>query len=139
MKKLVSVKWSGNTILVSLVIMLVVHLLIVLKIIPYTFVWGGQIKDTSSLYLLEGFSILTTLLFILIICLKIGHIQMNKFKKTTQIGAWILALYLLLNTIGNLASGVTFEKLMFTPITVILTFLAFRVATDKGKNTTIGS
>jgi hypothetical protein len=64
---------------------------------------------------------------------------MNKFKKATQIGAWILALYLLLNTIGNLASGVTFEKLMFTPITVILTFLAFRVATDKGKNTTIGS
>jgi hypothetical protein len=139
MQKLVSVKWSGNIILVSLVIMLVVHLLIVMKIVPYTFVWGGQIKDTSSLYLLEGFSILTTLLFMLIICLKIGHIQTNKFKKAAQIGAWILVIYLLLNTIGNLASGVTFEKLMFTPITILLTILAFRIATDKDKNTTIGS
>jgi hypothetical protein len=139
MKKLVSAKLSGNIILVSLVLMLVVHLLIVMKIVPYTFVWGGQIKDTSSLYLLEGFSILTTLLFILIICLKVGYIKMNKFKKATQFGAWLLALYLLLNTIGNLASGVTFEKLLFTPITVILTFLAFRVAIDKGSKKTIDS
>jgi hypothetical protein len=47
------------------------------------------------------------------------------------VGIWLVFAYLLLNTLGNLASGISFEKLVFAPITILLAFCAFRLAIEK--------
>jgi len=57
-------------------------------------------------------------------------------RRNTQIPTQIqvtryIGLPLILNTLGNLASGVSFEKLIFAPITLVLAFCAFRLAIEK--------
>lgn len=131
MNRILSVRQSGNIMVMALLAMLVVHLLILLRVVPYEFVWGGQIDSASSLVLFEGIAMGMTLLFILIIAMRVGYIQLHKFKRAAVIGGWFMVAYFLLNTLGNLASGVTLEKLLFTPVTVILTILAFRIAMAK--------
>ena len=37
----------------------------------------------------------------------------------------------ILNTIGNRASGVTVENLIFTPLTLVIAFCALRLAIEK--------
>ena len=39
-------------------------ILILLRIIPYNIVWGGQIDDSSSLTALEGTSLFLTIVFL---------------------------------------------------------------------------
>jgi len=51
MKKLISVKLAGNIVIVLMVLMIILHMLIMLRIVPYDIVWGGQIKNDASLML----------------------------------------------------------------------------------------
>jgi hypothetical protein len=49
-------------------------------------------------------------------------------RTVATVGVWLIFAYLLLNTVGNLASGVAFEKLLFAPLTLFLALCAFRLA-----------
>ena len=102
-----------------------------LGIVPYGIVWGGQIKNDASLMKLEIFALVTLFIFLAIILVKVDYLKFTKFKKITNIAVWIMFVYFLLNTVLNLASGVTLEKLIFTPITIILFVLIFRLAIEK--------
>ncbi len=131
MKKLISVKLAGNIVIVLMVLMIILHMLIMLRIVPYDIVWGGQIKNDASLMKLEVFALVTLFIFLAIILVKVDYLKFTKFKKITNIAVWIMFVYFLLNTVLNLASGVTLEKLIFTPITIILFVLIFRLAIEK--------
>ena len=132
MKKLISVKLAGNILLFSLGLLFIFHVLVLLKIIPATIVWGGQIKGVpANLVTLETVALLMTALFILIVAAKTGYIQAGKLSGAVTIGVWLIFIYLLLNTLGNLASGVSFEKLLFAPITIILALCALRLALER--------
>jgi len=131
MKKLISVKLAGNIVIVLMVLMIILHMLIMLRIVPYDIVWGGQIKNDASLMKLEIFALVTLFIFLAIILVKVDYLKFTKFKKITNIAVWIMFVYFLLNTVLNLASGVTLEKLIFTPITIILFVLIFRLAIEK--------
>ena len=67
----------------------------------------------------------------IVIAAKMDFIKLGKFKGTIIIGVWMIFAYLILATVGNLASAVSFENLIFAPITLILAFLAFRLASEK--------
>ena len=131
MKKLISVKLAGNIVIVLVVLMIILHMLIMLRIVPYDIVWGGQIKNDASLMKLEIFALVTLFIFLAIILVKVDYLKFTKFKKITNVAVWIMFVYFLLNTVLNLASGVTLEKLIFTPITIILFVLIFRLAIEK--------
>lgn len=131
MKKLISARLSGKLLISFLILLTMFHALILLGVVPYEIVWGGQIKDSSSFIILEGISLFFTIGFIWLISLKIGIVKTEKFKKTIRAGVWIMFGYFLLNTIGNFASGVSAEKLIFAPITILTTLLAFRIAIEK--------
>lgn len=74
---------------------------------------------------------LVTLVFAIVIAAKTGYIRVGKFQKAVNIGMWIIFAFLILNTIGNLASSVSFENLIFAPITLVLAFFALRLAVEK--------
>lgn len=124
---------AGVWILIALLVMFIVHLLILAGIVPYGIVWGGMIDGEAKLAALEGFALGTTLLFMWWIALKIRLIGRGKLRRAASIGTWIVFAYFLLNTIGNLASGVTTEKVWFAPVTIAITLLAYRVARLKEK------
>ena len=131
MKKLISVKLAGNISIVLMVLLIIFHILIMIRIVPYDIVWGGQIKDDVSLMKFEIFALVISFLFLVIVLVKIDYLKFRKFRKITNIAVWIIFVFFLLNTVGNLALGVTLEKLIFTPITIILSVLIFRLAIEK--------
>ena len=87
--------------------------------------------STGNLVLLETTALIVTLLFALIIAAKVGYVRLPRLRKVVNIGAWIVFAYFTLNIIGNLASSASFEKLIFTPISVLLSVLALRLAVEK--------
>ncbi len=135
MKKLVSAKLAGNILLLALGALAVFHVLVLLGIVPPDIVWGGQAAATpENLFALEIVALIVTILFVVLIAMKLNYFGGGKFRRAVNIGIWILFAYLVLNTLGNLASGVTLEKLLFTPITIILALLALRLALEPAAN-----
>ena len=132
MKNLISAKLAGNILLAALGLLFVFHILVLLRVLPPDIVWGGQIQGVeANLITLETIALLVTLLFMLIIAAKTGYIRAGKLSGAVNIGVWLIFAFMLLNTSGNLASGVSFENLVFAPITVLLAFCAFRLAIEK--------
>ena len=114
MKKLVSVKVAGNILLISLGIMVIFHVLVLLNIVPSDIVWGGQIGDSqTNLLTLEIIALLMTMVILVIIAAKMNYINVIKFKRGINFGVWLIFVFLILNTVLNLASGVSFENLIF--------------------------
>lgn len=132
MKKLISAKLAGNLLLFSLGLLFLFHILVLLNVIPADIVWGGQIGGVpSNLVTLETVALLVTALFLLIVAAKTGYVQPGRLYGAVNIGVWLIFAYLVLNTLGNLASGISFEKLLFAPITIILAICALRLALEK--------
>jgi hypothetical protein len=105
--------------------------MVLLRVIPADIVWGGQIKGVpSNLITLEGVALLVTAVFLLIVAAKMGYVQAGKWSAVINVGVWLIFAYLLLNTLGNLASGITLEKLLFTPLTIFLALCALRLAIE---------
>ena len=129
MKTLISARMAGNILLISLGILTIFHILVLLNVVSPDIVWGGQAGNTEvSLLILEIVALLVTALMAVIIAAKIGYIQAGRFKVAVNIGIWIVVAYLLLNMLGNLASGVSAEGFIFAPITLILALFALRLA-----------
>jgi hypothetical protein len=132
MKKLFSIKLAGNILFAALALLLIFHILVLLGLLPAGIVWGGQIQASgANLFVLETIALFVTLLFMLIIAAKVGYVQAGRLSGLVNIGVWLIFAFLLLNTLGNLASGVSFENLIAAPLTVILAFCALRLAIEK--------
>ena len=132
MKKLISAKLAGNILLAAFGLLIIFHILVLLKVIPAEIVWGGQIQGVpSNLLILESIALLLTLVFILILAAKLGYVQAGKLSGAVNLGVWLIFIYLSLNTLGNLASGVSVEKLLFAPVTILLALCALRLAIER--------
>ena len=132
MKNFISAKLAGNILLVAFGLVVIFHILVLLGVIPADIVWGGRIQGVpSNLITLEIVALLVTLLFIAIIAARTGYIQAGKLSGAVNIGVWLIFAYLLLNTLGNLASGISFESLIAAPVTIILALCALRLAIEK--------
>ena len=132
MKKLISVKLAGNLLLISLGLLAIFDILVLFNVLPSNIVWGGQIKDpAANMIVLELLALVVTFIFAAVIAAKMDYIKAGRFTKAVNVGVWIIFAYLILNTLGNLASGVSFENLIFAPITLVLAICAFRLAIEK--------
>jgi len=131
MKKLISVQLAGNVLLVIFGLLIVFHILVLLNLLPSDMVWGGQAGTSATrLRVLETVSLIFTVLFAVIVAAKIDYITVPRFKRVITVLLWVIFVYLLLNTAGNLASGSSVEKLVFTPITIVAAFLVLRLAIE---------
>ncbi|HXQ32610.1 MAG TPA: hypothetical protein VN843_01185 [Anaerolineales bacterium] len=132
MKRLISANLAGNILLIFMGLLVIFHILVLLGVVPADIIWGGQMESVSNDFItLEIISLLLTLAFATIIAAKIGYIKTGNFEKIVSIGVWVIFAYFILNTIGNLASGVSAENWFFAPITLVLAFLALRLAIEK--------
>ena len=131
LKQMFSARLAANILLVSLGLLALFHLLVLLGVVAPNIVWGGQVGDSpDNLLVLEIIALAVTALFAWIIAAKAGYVQVRRFRRGITLGVWLVFAFLLLNTVGNLASGVTAEKIIFTPITLLLALCAYRVAIE---------
>lgn len=132
MKRLLSASTAGRILLISMGLLVVFHALVMFGFAPPDIVWGGKIADSPArLRALEIAALFVTLIFAFIIAAKMDYIETHRFKKTIPAGVWILFAFLAVNTAGNLASSVSFERLIFAPITFLLAFCALRLAIER--------
>lgn len=132
MKKLIGVKLAGSILLVLFGVLAVFHILILFNLLPSGIVWGGQFGGASaSLRTLEMVSLGFTILFALVVAARVGYIPAGRLARVVNILLWVIFAYLLLNTVGNLASSSLTEKVIFTPLTILAALLALRLAVEK--------
>lgn len=130
MLKLISAKLAGNIMLTFLALLLLFHVLLLLGAIPQSIAWGGQLDGSSDdIVMFELVAFFVLLFFALIIAIKIGYVNLK--LNFVNIGLWVMFAYFFLNTLGNLASSVVIEKLIFTPVTFVLALLSLRLAMEK--------
>ncbi len=109
---------------------LVYHILIVTQIISYANAWGGRLTSVHAMYLFETFSIISQLFFILVGILKFKQGVGKRLQTILSFLLYIMSGLLALNTIGNILSLRSFEAIAFTPITLLGSICAFRLARE---------
>ena len=114
-------------ILVIACTVIVFHLLVLFRVIPYTIVWAGKINTVEQMRVFEMVSLVINLLLIITILIKGKYLKINIHSKIIQVILWIFFILFVLNTIGNLFSKSTFELVVFTPLTLLLALLFYFV------------
>lgn len=106
------------------------HLGIVFKFIPYNIAWGGRLQNDSQMYVFEAFSILVNLFLIWILLMK-GNMVSYKFSdRFIRIVLWMFLVLFVLNTIGNIFAVTTFEK-FFAVLTGLSAVLILKILNSK--------
>ncbi len=121
-----SVASRGLMVLFSLII--VFHLLVLLQVIPFQMVWGGRLNNVGEMYAFEAVSIALNVLMLAVVLVRAGVISLGVNQHAMQILLWMMAALFILNTVGNLFSTNAMEKMIFTPITLVLSIFCIRLA-----------
>lgn len=114
-------------------ITIIFHLLVLLRIIPFTIIWGGKIKTAEEMYAFESASLFLNIIFLALVLLKARALKKNAQSKGLDIFLYCIAVLFALNTAGNLFSESTTEKIIFTPLTVLLAVFMFMLARTKSQ------
>ena len=88
------------------------HLAILTKIIPYDVIWGGMLNNDVEMYVFEGVSILVNLLLGLVLLIKGEYLLKLIPTSVVNIILWIFFSLFGLNTIGNIFAETLFEKIL---------------------------
>ena len=107
------------------------HLLVLLQLIPFKMVWGGRLKTVADMYRFEAVSLILNAVFLFVILAKAQFLSINIPATLITISLWLMAGLFLLNTIGNLLSKNKMEKIIFTPLTMLLALLCLVLAIVK--------
>ena len=110
---------------ISLLVM-VFHLLIVVKVIPYSITWGGRLKTDSEMYVFEAVSILINLFFVYLVSQRVGMLPAVFGIKIVTVLLWIFFGLFVLNTLGNIFAATTIER-WFTLLTLANAFLIWKI------------
>lgn len=111
------VQWILLTLLTAFMCL---HIGIILKIIPYQMVWGGRLNTDKEMYRFEAVSIIMNAGLILFVLMQIGLITTPFSAKIITYIMWGMTALFVLNTLGNALSKNKLEKLLFTPVTIIM-------------------
>lgn len=106
------------------------HILILTQIVDYKNAWGGQLQTLEQMYVFEAISITLQIVFIGIIYLKSTTESGKLAYKISKFLTFVIAILFLVNTVGNVFAIELFEKVVFTPLTLIASVLAFRIAIE---------
>lgn len=131
--KNVTERFAINGLLTILSLFILFHLLVILNVIPFGVVWGGTMKDRSQMLTFETVSIIINILMLAITAIKAGYLKISINHVTVRVILWIMFALFVMNTLGNLLSDNQFEKIVFTPVTLILSIFSLRVAIIKDK------
>ena len=105
------------------------HLLVMLGVIPFEIVWAGRLTREKMIQF-ESASLLLNGVMLTVIGIYAGYVNLNVNPKILKGALWIMVALFFLNTLGNLYSNNDLEKIIFTPVTMLLTVFCLRLAMD---------
>ncbi|MBC5773275.1 hypothetical protein H8S95_04295 [Pontibacter sp. KCTC 32443] len=128
MLKYISKPFAIYGILVILSLMVAFHTAILVGLIPYEMVWGGRLNSYSEMLRFEAISVTLNLVMIAVVVVYAGLFKLKIPADILKIALWAMFTLFLMNTVGNFFSINFFEKIIFTPLTFILSFLSLKLA-----------
>ena len=123
-------KTSINILIGLLITVILFHLAVIVRVIPYAIVWGGRLKTDSEMYTFEIISVFVNLFLISVLLIKGSYLKFQVNKNAVNIVLWGFFFVFSLNTIGNILANTTFEKL-FSVLTLILAILIWNILRKK--------
>lgn len=115
---------------------IVFHLSILLKFIPYEITWGGKLTNDSEMYIFETISIIVNLFLVLLLLIKGKYVKPVFTFRFVNISLWVFVAIFGLNTVGNLFAETTFEK-SFSIITLVFAVLIGTILVHKDKRSNV--
>lgn len=106
------------------------HLCIITKIIPYDITWGGRLTNDTEMYVFETISILINVFLSWVISMKGNFIKYKFSNKAVNIILWIFFSIFILNTIGNIFAKTFFEK-FFAILTGLSAILIWNITKER--------
>ena len=104
------------------VVVIVLQILLAAGILPISMAWGGrQATLTASLRIASSISAVLLGAFIYVIRYRAGLVGDVPIPVFIKVGSWIITAFMAFNTLGNITSLSIKEKLLFGPVTFILT------------------
>ncbi|HRO46701.1 hypothetical protein [Agriterribacter sp.] len=126
-------KASINILLALLVAVILFHIAVIAKAIPYNIAWGGRLQNDREMYVFEAISILINLFLGLVLLMKASYIKFRFKNKAINIILWIFLALFVLNTVGNLFAKTNFER-SFAVLTFVFAVLILRILKTKHIN-----
>ncbi len=118
-------KYGIALVIISLMA-IVFHLLIVVKVIPYSITWGGRLQTDNEMYVFEAASIVINLFFVYLVSQRVGMLSAVFGIKVVTVLLWIFFGLFVLNTLGNIFAATTIER-WFTLLTLANAFLIWKI------------
>lgn len=125
-KKRMNHKITTTILLGLLIAVMLFHLAIIVKLIPYDIAWSGRLRNDSEMYAFETISIGINLFLTLVILMKSNYLKFQFKEKTTDSILWFFLALFILNTLGNLVAKTIFEK-AFAVITLVFALLILKI------------
>lgn len=129
-KNLISFTWACKTILLICSCVVIFHILIMSKIIPYDIVWWGRLTNDAEMYRFESISLMLNVFIVILVATKWWFIKYFLPAKVVSLMLRWLFFILIGNTIANVFSESLFEAIFFTILTWLLALLIYRIQMD---------
>lgn len=121
---------SSNGLLVLFCLISVFHILVIIEVIPFAYVWAGKLKSKEEMYQFETVSLLLNIIMTFVVLAKMGLLKVITNSKLLKIILIAMSLLFLLNTIGNFFSVTGLELFIATPMTFLLSVLSYRLSLE---------
>jgi len=123
---------SANIATFLFVVVIVLQILLAVGILPISMAWGGrQSQLTTSLRIASIIAAVLLGVFIYVIRYRAGLVGNVPIPVIIKVASWIITAFMAFNTLGNITSLSINEKLLFGPVTFILTVACLLVSASK--------
>ncbi len=124
---MISFRWAANLLLLILVSALLFQGAVLVGLVPTEMVWGGRLANEQERTVGAEVSITVLLLMITLVLVRRSNI-VGRAAMVARYGVWVIAAVFALNTVGNMFALDPREALLFTPVTLVCSLMAWRVA-----------
>jgi len=130
------IRLTANIAILLFVVVIVLQILLAAGILPISMAWGGrQSQLTASLRFASIVAAVLLGVFMYVIRYRAGLLGRVPIPVIIKVASWIITAFLAFNTLGNITSLSSDEKLLFGPVTFILTIACLLVSASKSNST----
>ena len=120
---------TANVATLLFAVVIVLQILLAAGILPVSMAWGGrQSKLSASLRISSIIAAILLGVFIFVIRYRAGLVGNLPVPVVIMVASWIITAFMAVNTLGNLASLSTKERVVFGPITSLLTLACLLIS-----------
>jgi hypothetical protein len=123
---------AANVATILFAVVIILQLLLAAGVLPVSMAWGGrQSKLTAALRISSIVAAVLLGTFIYVIRYRAGLVSSGPIPVVIMVASWIVTALMAVNTLGNLASLSIKEKVVFGPVTFLLTLACLLISASR--------